>query len=112
MNPDPAISPAFPTPEAPKELMTDVGWSAEIVDKVSAFELDHGQQLGEFNDFYKMYRAKTTRKRKNNQSNTFIPETTVEIEALATAAHGMIFSDSSDAKFFDIVGEGPEDRAR
>ena len=112
MNPDPAISPAFPTPEAPKELMTDVGWSAEIVDKVSAFELDHGQQLGEFNDFYKMYRAKTTRKRKNNQSNTFIPETTVEIEALATAAHEMIFSDSSDAKFFDIVGEGPEDRAR
>lgn len=78
---------------------------AEILDKIDTFQTDHVIQLQEFNDFYKMYRSQPTKKRSENQSNTFIPEMFVEDEALATAAHEMLFSDNSEALFFDVEGQ-------
>ena len=88
--------------------------SEEILSKIDAFKTDHATQLDEFNKFYKMYRSQPTKKRSENQSNTFIPEIFVEDEALATAAHEMVFSEASKALFFDVVGEdgGEDDRVR
>lgn len=88
--------------------------SEEILEKIDAFQTDHATQLDEFNKFYKMYRSQPTKTRSENQSNTFIPEMFVEDEALATAAHEMLFSDGSKQLFFDVVGEdgGEDDRVR
>ena len=77
----------------------------EIIGKIKAFQTDHAEQLSDFNKFYKSYRVKPTKNRKENQSNTVLPELFVEIEALATAAHEMIFSDNSEALFFDVVAQ-------
>jgi len=77
----------------------------EILDKVSSFVDNHATQLGEFNKFYKMYRAQPTKTRAENQSNTVLPELFVETEALATAMQEMIFSDDSENLFFDLLAQ-------
>lgn len=88
--------------------------SQEILQKISDFQSNHSSQLSDFNKFYKQYRSIPTKTRRENQSNTFIPELFVEDEALATAVHEMIFSDNTEAQFFDVVGEdgGMEDMVR
>lgn len=85
------------------------GDAEEVLSKVDAFERDHSKQLGEFSRNYKLYRAIPTKQRSEHQSNTFYPELTIEVEALATAVHEMIFSDSSDSRFFQFIGAGDMD---
>ena len=87
-------------------------WIDQVVERNKSFESDHSSALADFNRNYRMYRGIPTRRRAENQSNTHIPEMLVEVEALATAVHEMVFSDQSGAKFFDVVGEGPEDIPR
>ena len=81
----------------------------EIRTKVSSFETDHSKQLGDFGRNSKLYRVIPTKQRKEHQSNTFYPELTTEVEALATAVHEMVFSDSSDSRFFQFLGQGDPD---
>lgn len=83
--------------------------SAQIVERVSQFESDHSKQLSNFSKNNKFYRAIPTKQRQENQSNTFYPEMNIEVEAIATAVHEMIFSDSSGAKFFQFTGRGGMD---
>lgn len=80
--------------------------AAEILGKVEGFERDHHKQLGEFARNNRLYRAIPTKQRRENQSNTFYPEMTIEVEALATAVYEMVFSDASNAHFFQMVGDG------
>lgn len=78
----------------------------EILSKKTTFEIDHAKPLSDFSRNYNLYRANPTKQRKENQSNTFYPEMTIEVEALATAVHEMVFSDASDARFFQLTGNG------
>lgn len=89
-------------PEKRGDLEKDAN---EILDKVRAFAVDHSSHLQDFNKFYRMYRCNPVKTRSENQSNTFIPEMFVEVEAIATAVFEMIFSDNTDALFFDVVGQ-------
>lgn len=83
----------------------------EVIDKVKNFADEHKDHFSKFNDWYKMYRAQPEA-RTIGKSNTFIPETTTEIEALSTAVFEMIFSDTSDASFFDVYPQGYDDAVK
>ena len=80
----------------------------EVLDKVRNFATEHSNHFNNFNDWYKLYRAQPDA-RTIGKSNTFIPETFVEVEALSTAVSEMIFSDTSDANFFDVYPQGYDD---
>ncbi|MDI6808512.1 MAG: hypothetical protein QME66_05960 [Candidatus Eisenbacteria bacterium] len=80
-------------------------WVQEILEKTSTFERDHGSHLRDWNRNDRLYRSIPVKSRSENQSNTFIPEMFVEVEALATAVFEMVMSDTTDALFFDVVGQ-------
>lgn len=80
----------------------------EVLEKVRTFGDEHSGHFKNFNDWYKLYRAQPEA-RTIGKSNTFIPETFTEVEALATAVFEMIFSDTSDAAFFDTYPQGYDD---
>lgn len=83
----------------------------EILEKVRNFQKDHAEYFKNTNDWYKMYRCQPDIRRVG-KSNTFIPEIFTEIEALATAVFEMIFSDASDASFFDVYPQGYDDATK
>lgn len=100
-----ALSSGFEKPQlgagaSPVDLAKDAD---EILEKVTRFEREHSQQLYDFTRNYKLYRAIPLKARSEQQSNTFYPELTIEVEALATAIHEMVFSDASDAQFFQMT---------
>ena len=80
----------------------------EVLEKVNNFADEHKEHFNKFNSWYKMYRAQPEG-RVIGKSNTFIPEITTEIEALSTAIFEMVFSDTSDAAFFDVYPHGYDD---
>jgi hypothetical protein len=80
----------------------------EVLEKIRNFADDHKHHFSNFNDWYKMYRCQSD-VRTIGKSNTFIPEIFTEIEAISTAIFEMIFSDSSDAGFFDVYPQGYND---
>src|SRR3990167_1171566 len=80
----------------------------EVLEKVRNFGEDHASHFSNLNDWYKLYRCQPG-PRKIGKSNTFIPEIFSEIEALKTAVFEMIFSDTSDASFFDVYPQGYDD---
>lgn len=84
---------------------------SEVLEKVRNFGEEHSTQFSQFNDWYKLYRAQPG-PRNIGKSNTFIPETFVEVEALSTAVFEMIFSDTSDASFFDVYPNGYDDSVK
>ena len=88
--------------------MTDQS-AQEVLEKVKGFHDDHATHFTNFNEWYKLYRCQPGPARKIGKSNTFIPEIFSEIEALKTAAYEMIFSDTSDASFFDAYPQGYDD---
>lgn len=90
------------------ELRTD---AEEILRKIEGFQTEHAGQLADAAKFYKQYRAVPTKTRRETQSNTFIPEMFVEVEALATAIHEMIHTDTDGSTFFDLEGRGEDDDA-
>lgn len=83
----------------------------EILEKVRSFQADNADYFNKTNEWYKMYRSQPDA-RTVGKSNTFIPEVFTEIEALTTAVFEMIFSDTSDASFFDAYPEGYQDAVR
>ena len=83
----------------------------EVLEKVKNFADEHKDHFTSFNSWYKMYRAQPDA-RTIGKSNTFIPEITTEIEALSTAVFEMIFSDTSDASFFDVYPQGYDDAVK
>jgi hypothetical protein len=83
----------------------------EVIEKVNNFATEHKDHFTSFNSWYKMYRAQPDA-RTIGKSNTFIPEITTEIEALSTAVFEMIFSDTSDASFFDVYPQGYDDAVK
>lgn len=83
----------------------------EVLEKVNNFATEHKDHFTSFNSWYKMYRAQPEG-RTIGKSNTFIPEITTEIEALSTAVFEMIFSDTSDASFFDVYPQGYDDAVK
>lgn len=83
----------------------------EVISKVNNFADEHKEHFTNFNNWYKMYRAQPDT-RTIGKSNTFIPEITTEIEALSTAVFEMVFSDSSDAAFFDVYPQGHDDAVK
>lgn len=83
----------------------------EVLEKVRNFAGEHKDHFTSFNSWYKMYRAQPDA-RTIGKSNTFIPEITTEIEALSTAVFEMIFSDTSDASFFDVYPQGYDDAVK
>ncbi|MFA5795524.1 MAG: hypothetical protein WC980_10725 [Candidatus Brocadiia bacterium] len=83
----------------------------EVIEKVKNFADEHKDHFASFNSWYKMYRAQPDA-RSIGRSNTFIPEITTEIEALSTAVFEMIFSDTSDASFFDVYPQGYDDAVK
>lgn len=97
------MSEPFYLPEEANERPFTDGDAQEILQKVTQFETDHAGQLGDFQRNSKLYRAIPTKRRKEQQSNTFYPEITIEVEALATAVHEMVFSDNSAAGFFQMA---------
>ena len=80
----------------------------EVIDKIKNFNEEHQTHFSNFNDWYKLYRCQPE-PRTIGKSNTFIPEIFTEIEALSTAVFEMIFSDTSDASFFDVYPNGYDD---
>lgn len=88
--------------------MTDNS-ASEVLEKIKNFGDDHATHFSSFNDWYKLYRCQPGPARKIGKSNTFIPEIFSEIEALSTAVYEMIFSDTSDASFFDVYPQGYDD---
>jgi hypothetical protein len=84
----------------------------EIKGKIQGFKDDHKTHFDNFNDYYKLYRCQPLKPRTVGRSNTFIPEIYTEIEALSTAVFEMIFSDTSDASFFDAYPQGYDDAVK
>ena len=84
---------------------------AEILEKIRNFQDTHSSHFDNFNRWYKMYRCQPEA-RSIGKSNTFIPEIFTEVEALSTAAFEMVFSDTSDAAFFDVYPQGYDDAVK
>ncbi len=80
----------------------------EVLEKIRNHQSDHAGYFKNTNDWYKMYRCQPEA-RSVGKSNTFIPEIFTEVEALATAVFEMVFSDTSDASFFDVYPQGYDD---
>lgn len=80
----------------------------EVLEKIRSFAEEHQAHFTNFNDWYQLYRCQPG-PRHIGKSNTFIPEIFTEIEALSTAVFEMIFSDTSDASFFDVYPQGYDD---
>lgn len=83
----------------------------EVLEKVRNFQSDNSKYFKQTNDWYKMYRCQPDA-RTVGKSNTFIPEIFSEVEALSTAVFEMIFSDNSDASFFDVYPNGYDDAVK
>lgn len=83
----------------------------EIIGKIRTFQQNHSAHFDNFNRWYKLYRCQPDA-RSVGKSNTFIPEIFTEIEALSTACYEMLFSDTSDAAFFDAYPQGYDDNVK
>lgn len=75
----------------------------EVIEKNKTFLIDNSSYLGNCLTYYKQYRAQPAKLREEIRSSPSVPEMFSEIEALATAFHELIFSENTDAGFFDVL---------